>query len=176
MPMYSKPKAGDYPPYFDNYLNQLPQGSILDLLEQQPGELWQLIGGLSEEQAEKAYAPGKWNTKQVLGHLMDTERIMLYRALCISRGEEQVLPGYDDNLYVANGQFTERQLASLAEEYETVRKNSRVFFRNLDARAGQRRGTVNNYAITVAALLHVIVVHERHHLNLLKEKYLPLWQ
>lgn len=173
--MYSKPQPGDYPPYFDSYFAQLPATPVPQLLEQQAPELLRLVSGLSEEQAEKPYAAEKWNAKQVLGHMMDTERIMLYRALCISRGEKQVLPGFDENGYVQHGAFTKRSLASLVQEYAVVRGNSQVFFQNLDAVAFQQRGWANHAPITVNALLTIIVAHERHHLNVLKERYLPVW-
>jgi uncharacterized damage-inducible protein DinB len=173
--MYSKPQPGDYPPYYDNYFVQLPEVPVMDLMARQPTELFALMTGLSEEQAEKAYAEGKWNTKQVLGHLMDTERIMLYRALCISRGEEQSLPGFDENAYVARAAFSTRTLQSLQQEYEAVRQQSLAFFQNLEPEAYPRRGRANNSPMTVNALLTVIVAHERHHLNLLQERYLPVW-
>jgi hypothetical protein len=173
--MINKPQPGDYPPYYDRYYAQLPEVPVMDLLEQQAAELHGLVAGLSEEQAEKAYAAEKWNAKQVLGHLMDTERVMLYRALCISRGEEQPLPGFDENNYVARAAFTKRPLSSLLAEYEVVRQHSLVFFRNLEAEAFRRRGVANNSPMTVYALLAMIVGHERHHLNLFKERYLPVW-
>ena len=106
---------------------------------------------------------------------MDTERIMLFRALCISRGEKQSLPGFDENDYVNHGGFAKRPLASLIREYEAVREHSRVFFQHLDADAWDRRGRANNAPMTVNALLTIIVAHERHHLNLLQERYLPVW-
>lgn len=173
--MYRKPQPGDYPAYYEKYFCQLPEVPVMDLLEQQPAELLGLVAGLTEEQAQRAYAAGKWNAKQVLGHLMDTERIMLYRALCISREEEQPLPGFDENAYVAQGQFSDRMLKSLLQEYDMVRQNSVAFFRNLPAWAFNRRGWVDHSPMTVSALLTVIVAHERHHFNQFKEKYLPVW-
>jgi uncharacterized damage-inducible protein DinB len=173
--MYSKPQPGDYPPYYENYFVQLPQKPVLELLNQQPAELIKLVTGLSDQQAEKAYAAGKWNTKQVLGHMMDTERIMLFRALCISRGEKQQLPGFDENAYVDHADFSRRPLESLIREYKIVRENSLVFFQQLNAEAWNQRGWANNSPMTVNALLTVIVAHERHHLNLLQERYLPVW-
>ena len=103
--MYARPQPGDYAPYFGKYIDQLPDVPILELLEKQPQELTALLSEVSETQAERAYAPGKWNTKQVLGHMTDTERIMLYRALCISRGEQGSLPGFDENAYVAQADY-----------------------------------------------------------------------
>jgi uncharacterized damage-inducible protein DinB len=173
--MESRPQPGDYPPTYEKYYAQLPATPIMELMAQQPVELLSLISGLSEEQASRAYAPGKWNTKQVLGHLIDTERIMLYRALSISRGEEQSLPGFDENTYVENGGFTARALANLIQEYELVRKASLAFFQNLDPAALLRRGKANNSSMTVNALFAFIPAHERHHLNLFKERYLPVW-
>lgn len=173
--MYSKPMPGDYSPYFERYMVQLPDVPLMELLEKQAEELTNLFSDVTEEQAEKPYAPGKWNAKQVLGHMMDTERIMFYRALCISRGEQQSLLSFDENAYVANAAFSGRTVASLLEEYRLMRQNHLVFFRNLEEGARQRRGLCDGAPTTVNGLLGIIAAHERHHLHLLKEKYLPVW-
>lgn len=173
--MYTKPQAGDYAPYFGKYIAQLPEAPLLELLEKQAEELTGLLADLSETQAEKAYAPGKWNTKQVVGHMTDTERIMLYRALCISRGEQASLPGFDENAYVDQADFSSLTLNSLLEEYVISRRSTLAFFRNLEEGARQRRGLCNGAPTTVNGLLGIIAGHERHHLNLFKERYLPVW-
>lgn len=173
--MYTRPQPGDYAPYFGKYIDQLPEVPMLELLEKIPEELTALLSEVSETQAERAYAPGKWNTKQVIGHMTDTERIMLYRALCISRGEQGSLPGFDENAYVAQAGFSSRTLPSLLEEYLVSRQNSLAFFHNLEGEARQRRGLCNGAPTTVNGLLYIIAGHERHHLNLFKERYLPVW-
>jgi uncharacterized damage-inducible protein DinB len=173
--MYNKPQPGDYSPYFEKYLQQLPDEPLMALLEKQPEQLAGILAEVSEDQAEKPYAPGKWNAKQVLGHMMDTERIMLYRALCISRGEQGSLPGFDENAYVAQADFSSRTVESLLQEYRISRQNSLVFFQNLEEGARQRRGLCNGASTTVNGLLGIMVGHERHHLNLFKERYLPVW-
>lgn len=172
--MYFKPKPGDYSPYFERYLVLLPDAPLMELLEKQPEELKDLLSEASEKKAEKPYAPGKWNAKQVLGHMMDTERIMFYRALCISRGEQQSLLPFDEDAYVSQADFSSRSIASLLAEYQVMRQNSLVFFRNLEEGARQRRGFCDGASTTVNALLGIILAHERHHLNVLKERYLPV--
>ena len=106
-----------------------------------------------------------------LGHIVDAERIIAYRALAIARGDTQPLPGFDENSYVQNASFDHWKLGDLAEEYALVRRSNIVFFQNLPAEAWDRRGTANGHPVSVRGLAYVIVGHERHHLKVLRDKY-----
>ncbi|HJT17256.1 MAG TPA: DinB family protein [Thermoanaerobaculia bacterium] len=120
----------------------------------------------------KPYAPGKWTVKQVLGHLIDDERIFAYRALCVARGEPRELPGFDEKLYVSTAGFDERSSADLLREYETVREATIALCRGLTDEQWMRRGIVNGYEASVRGLAFHIAAHEQHHLRIVRERYL----
>lgn len=145
---------------------------MLDLLQKLQQEVNQLFGRVSATEADFAYEPGKWTIKQLLGHMNDTERIMAYRALCIARGEQAPLPGFDENDYVRNGYFEERTLAGLLAEHHAIRAATIALLDTLPEAAFSRRGNANGQPVTVAGLAFIIAGHERHHLNIFKERYL----
>jgi uncharacterized damage-inducible protein DinB len=118
------------------------------------------------------YAPGKWTVKEVLGHMMDDERIFTYRALCIARGDASPLASFDENAYMAGANFEARPLADLLEEYCLIRCSAIAFYRSLAPEAWLRRGTVAGYTASVRGLAFHIAGHELHHLGVLKDRYL----
>jgi len=130
-----------------------------------------LLRGVSDKDALKRYAPGKWSVKEVAGHLADTERIMAYRALRIARGDETPLPGFDENAYVPPAKFDARPLVDLIGDLFTVRAATVALFRTFDADAWRRRGTASGKPISVRALGYMIPGHERHHVEILKTRY-----
>ncbi|RNI30561.1 DinB family protein [Rufibacter latericius] len=171
--MIPKPKPGEYNEYFQKYIQNISdQTDVLDYLQKQRQEVTQLFGRVSEGEAHFAYEPGKWTVKQLLGHMNDTERIMSYRALCIARGEKNPLPGFDENEYVANAFFQERTLNDLLAEHQIVRDATLSLFSSFPEVSLSRLGNANGSPVSVAALAFIIAGHERHHLNILKERYL----
>src|SRR6266702_3040006 len=158
-----RPEPSEYVPYYETYLSKVPKGDLLTLLENQRRETQQLLSGLSEAKALHRYAPGKWSIKEVVGHLMDTERVFCYRALAFGRADANPLPGFDEKAWVPPGRFDARPLKDLAAELDAVRRATIALFSGLDADALERRGTANNNPITVRALAWIIVGHERHH-------------
>ncbi|MFQ5676180.1 MAG: DinB family protein, partial [bacterium] len=142
-----------------------------EALKSQRREMLDLLSSLNEEQALYRYAEGKWSVKEIVGHLIDAERVFVYRAMCFARKETAFLPGMDENYYVKNANFDKRALADLLDEYQNVRAATISFFANMDAETGLRRGTANESEFTVRSLLCIIAGHERHHLNFLKERY-----
>src|SRR5688500_2979786 len=120
-----KPSETEFPAYYLPYVNQVPEDiEVLSILEQQATELQQLLADLNDARADEAYAEGKWTIKELLQHMLDSERIFAYRALCIARGEQASLPGFDENMYAENSKATERHLNDLLEEYALVRKSN----------------------------------------------------
>ncbi len=168
-----RPAADEYAPYFGRYIEQVGDGDVLEILRRQAGETAALLAGVSERDAAYRYAEGKWSIKEVVGHVADTERVMVYRAVCFARGEAASLPGFDENAYVANAKFGARSLADLAAEFQSVRAATIPFFRALDAEELRRRGTANNRPYTVRAVAYIVAGHERHHRTILEERYLP---
>ncbi len=166
-----RPTSGDYPPIFEPYISKVPEGDIFPHLARQLDDTLALIAGLTEQQAEFRYAPDKWSIKEMLGHLIDAERIFAYRALCFARNEAVPLPGFDENAYVAAADFDRRTLASLVNEYRVTRAATVAFFGGLPPEVLSRRGVANGREYSVRIAAAVIVGHERHHRAILAERY-----
>jgi hypothetical protein len=133
-----------------------------------------LLRPVSEDIAAFRYDEGKWSVKQVIGHLIDVERIMTYRALRVARGDQTPLPGFDENAYAQTAGSDQRTLRSLLAELEATRAATAAFFHNLPAETWMRIGIANNNAISVRALAFIIAGHELHHREILQDRYLAV--
>jgi hypothetical protein len=167
-----RPNETEYLPYYSRYISLVPEGDIVTTLESQIKRTLELLHGISEERAGYRYEDGKWSVKEVIGHIIDAERIFAYRALRIARGDSTPLSGYEQDDYVAAGNFDSRTMADLAEELKHLRLANVRMFRGFDAGAWTRRGKANDAEISVRALAYSIAGHEIHHVNLLRNKYL----
>jgi len=165
-------EQGEYAPYYQTYINLVPDGDILKILEEQLSETTSLLVGISDEQALFRYAPGKWSVKEVLGHIADTERIMSYRLLSIARGETAALPGYDDMLYVQNAKFESQSMDELLQNFSAIRKSTIHLLKSLSQEALLRRGNANGFEVSARAIAFIIAGHERHHRNIVRDRYL----
>jgi enterochelin esterase-like enzyme/uncharacterized damage-inducible protein DinB len=169
------PIEGDFLPYAGGYIDQIPEDvSPLDALRSQPAEIHEVFASLSEAQAEKPYAEGKWTLKEMLLHQIDSERVFAYRALRFARADGQNLPGFEQDDYVANSGANTRTVASLLAEYDATRTATLALFNTFTEEQLDRRGTANGGPATVRALLYIVPGHERHHLNIIRERYLPM--
>ena len=168
---FGRPQPGEYNPYYDRYISLVGSDDIIGLLEKQAPEAMALFKSASAK-ADFRYAPGKWSVKEMLGHVNDTERIMTYRALRVARGDKTPIEGFEQDDYVRDGNFGQRTLADLIEEFADVRTATASFFRHLDSEASLRRGVANKNEISARALAYIIAGHELHHRQVLKEKYL----
>jgi hypothetical protein len=167
-----RPQPGENAPYYDRYISLVPGNDVLAAFDEQRRQTLLLLSGLAEGDGDLRYAPEKWSLKEVIGHLNDTERIMGYRALRISRGDATPIEGYEQDDYVRNSPFAQRPLADLIEDYIAVRRATVSLFRNLDEVAWTRRGVANKCEVTVRALAYIIAGHELHHRKILEQKYL----
>ncbi|HKY05602.1 MAG TPA: DinB family protein [Blastocatellia bacterium] len=167
-----KPVADEYAPYYAKYVELVPQANVVETLNRQMTDTLSLLAGISEEQAGHRYAPGKWSVKQLVGHVIDGERIFAYRALRFARNDKTALPGFEQDDYVTNGGFDRRRLSDIAREYEQVRRATIELFASLDEEAWSRSGKANDVEVTVRALAWIICGHELHHRGVLKAKYL----
>jgi uncharacterized damage-inducible protein DinB len=167
-----RPAPSEYVPYYETYISKVPKGDVLKVLEDQRHDTQQLLAGLSDAKALHRYAPEKWSIKQVVGHMMDTERVFCYRALAFGRADGNPLPGFDEKAWAPAGRFDARTLKDLAAELDAVRRATIALFSGLDDEALTRRGVANNNPITVRALAWIIAGHERHHVAILRERYL----
>ncbi|WP_139921496.1 DinB family protein [Hymenobacter sp. DG01] len=171
----TRPAATEYAPYYETYIRLIPAGhNPLQQLREQSATLKQLLHGLSDEQARLRYAPGKWSIKESLVHVLDTERIFTYRALRIGRGDQQPLPGFDQDAYVPASGADDRSLEDILAEYDAVRAATLSLFGSFRPETYERLGTASTFPVSVRALLYMTAGHEAHHLQLLQERYLPL--
>jgi uncharacterized damage-inducible protein DinB len=168
----TRPAESEYAPYFKRYIDLVPETDIVAALEKQGEETQQLIASLNEERAGYRYAPDKWSIKGVLGHVVDSEKIFGYRLLAIARGEKNSLPGFDENEYANNANFDNWSLRDLAESLAVVRRGNLLTIRNLSDADFKRRGVANNNETTALAIAYTLLGHERHHLNVLRDRYL----
>lgn len=167
-----RPVAGEFLPYYGTYIDRVPDGDIVETLGRQIVDTLALIKSVPESSGDKRYAPEKWSIREVVGHVIDAERIFTYRALRFARADETPVPGFDENAYVKNAPFSKVSLADLADELDHVRRASVHFFGNLDSDAFTRRGAANGAEISVRALAFIMAGHESHHMNVLRTRYL----
>jgi DinB superfamily len=170
----TRPDSAEYAPYFEKYISLVPGDNIVTTLSSQIENTLALLRVLSESQGELRYASGKWSIKEVIGHLIDAERIFIYRGLRMARSDRTPLPGFDENFYVESGNFGDRRVDELADEFKTVRKSGVYFFRHLGEEAWARRGVANDSEISVRAIAHIIAGHELHHLGIIRTRYLGI--
>jgi hypothetical protein len=167
-----RPHSGEYSPYFNQYLNHVPDGDVLEMLASQLEETASLLGTLRPEMGDHRYAPGKWSIKEVVSHVIDVERVFAYRALRISRNDATPLPGFEQEDYVREGNAASRTLEDLVAELRAVRVGSLALFRGMNEDMLGRRGVASGAELSVRAVPWILAGHERHHLNLLRERYL----
>lgn len=172
MNFYGKPDVSEHTAYMKRYIDLVPQEHICTALEESMQASLALFSGLRPEQWNHRYAEGKWSCKDILGHMIDCERVFAYRAMCFARGERQPLPGFEENDYVENGGFALRSAESLLEEYHLTRRSSLAFFNGLEAGALLRTGIANGNNCSVRALGYVMAGHDLHHLQVIRERYL----
>lgn len=161
----------EYPEYYQIYINQLPQEDLLQLLKNQKLQMLSFLANLKNENLNYTYAEGKWTVAEVLQHLIDTERIFQYRALCIARKDKTSLPGYDQDAYVPFSASDDRGVESFIIEYQTVRDSGISLFQSFTSEMLGERGNSNGKPLSTAAAGFIIAGHEKHHLNLFKTRY-----
>lgn len=168
----SRPATGEYAPYYHKYVAQVPEGDIVDILRAQRDDTVRLVAGLDERKASHRYAPDKWTIAEVLGHVIDTERVFTYRAVAFARGDRTPLPSMDQEVWAAGSNARERTLQSLLEEYQAVRAATIALFGSLGDRELAREGIASDNRVTVRGLAWITAGHERHHVKILRERYL----
>lgn len=171
-PRYDRPVPGEYDQFYAGYLAKVPDGDLLEMLEEQGREAAALLLSLPAPRGDFAYAAGKWTLKEVIGHVADAERVFSYRALRIARGDQTPLASFDEQTWVPHSGARARTVTDLTAELGDVRRATLSLLAHLPAEAPLRRGTVGGKEISVRALAWVIAGHERHHLGIIRERYL----
>ena len=166
------PAISELSQYYQSYLKYLPETDLMEAIQKLSMESEKFYSEITEIQAGCSYAEGKWQLKEVVGHICDTERILVYRALRIARNDKTPIEAFDENFYTENSFYSSRSFSSIYEEWKTIRAGSLSFFQNQHPSVFENVGTANNTPVSVKAILYFIIVHERHHQRIIKERYL----
>ena len=170
--LINRPEPTEYAAYYEKYISRVADGNIVTVLGQQIDNSVTLLNGLSDAQAGFRYAPEKWSVKEVVGHLIDSERVFGYRAMRFARNDQTPLSGFEQNDYVEAAAFDDQSLSDLASEFEHVRRANLHMLRGLNGEAWDRRGEANGNGVSVRALAYIIAGHELHHMDIIRTKYL----
>ena len=168
------PANYEYPnaPYFAEYLNFEAEENLFEVLKNQTTEICHIFENLAKGQAEFAYAADKWSLKGLLGHMIDTERIVSYRVLAISRGEKTPLPGFDENEYQAASEYETQDAADILLQYKATRTATIALLNSFSSKHWNQMGEANGKKTSARAWAWMIAGHEKHHLTIMKERYL----
>lgn len=169
-----QPQANEYRPFFQRYIDLVPQSDIIETLRQQAKEAVTFFTSLPADKHDYRYAEGKWSIKQVLMHIIDTERVMSYRALVAARGDTNtVLHGMDENLYAETAPYSGRTMEEILDEFSVVRASTIHLFANTSIEQSlQQANNSDGSYFTPGALAYIIAGHLLHHLSIIKERYL----
>ena len=167
----ARPSADEHIEYYAKYIRLVPGDDLKHALESGAAATRKLLEPVTDSQGMHRYATGKWSVKEVLGHVIDAERVFSYRALRFGRGDQTPLPGFDENQYVPVAKSDLRPMDALRRELAAVRASTLALLDSFDEEALVRRGDANGDAISVRALLWIIAGHELHHVGLLRERY-----
>ena len=166
-----RPESSEYAPFYHGYVASVPEGDVVALLRQSGRELLDTFATIPEDRGGFRYAEGKWSIREVIGHMIDAERIFTYRALRIARGDTTPLAAFDENDYVKTAGSEARTLSNLARELGAVREASVQLFESLPDDAWGRSGVASGKNISVRALAYITAGHAMHHLKILRERY-----
>jgi hypothetical protein len=169
--MISRPGENEFAPYYLRYISLIHEEDVLPVLHSQIADLIKWVTNITPDQERYRYAPGKWSIREVIGHIIDGERVFGYRAFCFSRKEAAVLPIFDENKYVEMAQYGEQPLIDLVHEFGLVRQSNLFFLSPLPEATYEQAGLVGNNAISVRALAYIMAGHVCHHMNVLRESY-----
>ena len=167
-----RPEQGEFDPYYTGYIGHVIEDDAIAALEAELSESIAFFRAIDEKISTTAYSEGKWTLRELLGHIIDTERIMSYRALRFARNDQTELPGFEQDDFIKGASFNAVPMGDMLREFEHLRRANILMFRNLSDAAWLRSGRANNKNITVRALAFIMVGHEKHHRKIVKERYL----
>lgn len=170
--MIPRPEPSEYFTYYDTYVRRVPDRDVLSVLAEGIANTLALLDGVPPELEGYRYAPGKWSVREVIGHLIDAERVFAHRALHFARRDPEPLPSMDEGDYARASNAGRRRLQDLADELEAVRRSSILLFRSFDHEMLDFRGTASGYEFSVRSIPYIVAGHEIHHRSVLAERYL----
>ena len=166
-----RPQVNEYAIFYKKYIDTVSDNVIAEL-QHQASSFTSFLKGISCDKASYSYAEGKWTVKELVGHVIDTERIMAYRMLTIARNDKTALPGFEENDYVNNAHFSERTLVSLADEFAVLRSANMYLLKSFNEEEISRKGLANNSPVSVLSLIYILAGHLNHHRAIIQERYL----
>jgi hypothetical protein len=168
-----KPLPSEHREYFQKYIDLVPDGNYIQVLQDNTASTRSFFKGIPAEKHDYRYAEGKWTIKEVLLHLMDTERVFSYRALTAARGDhESLLPAMGENMFAANANVSNRSIEDMLEEFEAIRTATRKLFENMTDAQTQLTVNASGHPTSARALGYMIIGHVIHHINIVQERYL----
>ncbi len=167
-----RPAEGEYSPFYSTYVDQVPVGPVLDTLRQQKDTTQELLSRIPEEAGDHRYSEFKWSIKEVLGHVIDAERVFQFRALHFARKATGEIPGMDQDDFASTAPYGARPISSIAAELRLVRSANIEQYAFWDAATLAHTGVASGVGFSVRALLYIMAGHEQHHMRVLKERYL----
>ncbi len=169
-----RPEPTTYPSYFNTYIKLVEGSEISKIINRQSPIDISFFESINEEQSLYKYQEEKWTVKEILQHVIDTERIFCFRALAIARREGNTLPGFDENEYGKHSHANDRTWESLVNEFRNLRSATISLVESFNEGDLQVSGSVNDYHITVSAICYTIVGHVQHHIHIIRERYLDI--
>ena len=166
------PQKDEYAAYYHTYVDKVPNGDIIKILKRQSDQIKKLLKNVSKKRALFRYSSGKWSVREIIGHMIDTERVFAYRALRFARNDQNDLPGFDENEYVRQSNYNDIKLKELVDEFCALRKSNAMMFKNFSDEITLRKGRANSNSFTVRAMAYIMAGHVNHHLGIIKERYL----
>jgi uncharacterized damage-inducible protein DinB len=170
--MSARPQPNEAASYYSKYIDRISSEDIVDVLAKQLNETVAFLSGISEEQSLHRYHENKWSMRELLGHVNDTERVFMYRALWFARGFDDPLPSFDQEIAFKAAESDNVSWASHVDEFRAIRSTTLAFFRSLPANAWMRSGIASDSPVTVRALAYIVAGHLSHHMAILRERYL----
>ena len=159
-------------PYFLTYINKAGDLNLLDGLKENGNITLNFFKSLVEDKYDFSYAEGKWSIKELLQHIIDTERVFTYRALSFSRKDAVALPGYNENEYAAASEANKRSKQSLLNEYKALRLATIALYESFSEEMLLQIGNASNSDLSVRAIGFILIGHENHHCQIIRERYL----
>ena len=167
----ARPASADHAEYYTRYIGLAPAGNLVEIMAEQIATLRGLLEPLSETEAGRRYAPGKWSVREVVGHLIDTERVFSFRATAFSRADPQPLPSFDQVAWNAVGGYDERSLSDVLDEWTDARRSTLSLVKGMPEEALGRRGVASGNEITVLACISLLAGHVNYHIDHLRADY-----
>ncbi|TAG99057.1 MAG: DinB family protein [Sphingobacteriales bacterium] len=166
-----RPQPEEYAPFYETYVNLVPENDFMDAFQRAMDEVHGVLDTIPADKADYAYAEGKWTVKQLLQHIIDTERVFSYRAACIARGEKQSLPGFNENEYAAAADVETRSLKDMKEELLALKHSVYLMFKGFTPEMLKQIGTASGKPVSTLALGYISIGHIRHHFTILHDRY-----